>query len=138
MPERYTAALALANPSGLVSLLSVALLVLLWRTRLGVGLHAIGNNEGAAAASLTVTSSLGQDGRAAYALALTLGMGLGGGALSGLGIALFGVPAVVMTLAMNGTMQGLTLDLSGGMTRGSCAAYAPPVVHASLPAALWP
>ena len=97
-----------------------------------------------AAAILMVTSSLGQDGRAAYALALTLGMGLGVGALSGVGVALFGVPAVVMTLAMNGIMQGLTLGLSGGMTCGSCAAYAPPAVqaavHASLlgvPAALW-
>ncbi len=97
-----------------------------------------------AAAILMVTSSLGQDGRAAFALALTLGMGLAVGALSGVGVALFGVPAVVMTLAMNGIMQGLTLGLSGGMTCGSCAAYAPPVVraavHASLlgvPAALW-
>lgn len=97
-----------------------------------------------AAAILMVTSSLGQDGRAAYALALTLGMGLGVGALSGVGVALFNVPAVVMTLAMNGIMQGLTLGLSGGMTCGSCASYAPPVVraavHASLlgvPAALW-
>jgi len=97
-----------------------------------------------AAAILMVTSSLGQDGRAAYALVLTLGMGLGVGALSGVGVALFGVPAVVMTLAMNGIMQGLTLGLSGGMTCGSCAAYAPPAVqaavHASLlgvPAALW-
>lgn len=97
-----------------------------------------------AAAILMVTSSLGQDGRAAYALALTLGMGLGVGALSGVGVALFNVPAVVMTLAMNGIMQGLTLGLSGGMTCGPCASYAPPVVraavHASLlgvPVALW-
>lgn len=97
-----------------------------------------------AAAILMVTSSLGQDGRAGYALVLTLGMGLGVGALSGVGVALLNVPAVVMTLAMNGIMQGLTLGLSGGMTCGSCASYAPPVVqaavHASLlgvPAALW-
>ena len=53
VPESYTA--ALANPSGPASLLYVALLVLLWRllrrTRLGVGLYAVGNDEGAAAAN---------------------------------------------------------------------------------------
>ena len=97
-----------------------------------------------AAAILLVTSSLGEDARAVYALLLTLGMGLGVGALSGAGIALYGVPPVVMTLAMNGIMQGLTLGLSGGMTCGACASYAPPVVRAAaggmllgVPAALW-
>ncbi len=97
-----------------------------------------------AAAILLATSSLGEDGRAAYALLLTLGMGLGVGALSGAGIALLGVPPVVMTLAMNGIMQGLTLGLSGGMTCGACASYAPPVVRAAVggtllgvPGALW-
>ncbi|MBV9656199.1 MAG: ABC transporter permease, partial [Acetobacteraceae bacterium] len=74
-----------------------------------------------AAAILLVTSSLGENGRAAYALLLTLGMGAGVGALNGLGVALFNVPAVVMTLAMNGIMQGLTLGLSGGMTCNACA-----------------
>jgi ribose transport system permease protein len=96
------------------------------------------------AAILLVTSSLGQDGRAWWGLGLTLGMGLVVGAVNGLGIALFNVPAVVMTLAMNGIMQGLTLGLSGGMTCGACASYAPPVVQAAahgsllgIPAALW-
>lgn len=96
------------------------------------------------AAILMVTSSLGQNERAAYALLLTLGMGLAVGAVNGLCIALFNVPAVVMTLAMNGIMQGLTLGLSAGMTCSACASYAPPVVaaavHGSLlgvPAALW-
>ena len=96
------------------------------------------------AAILMVTSSLGQDDRAAWGLLLTLGMGLGVGALNGVGVALFNVPAVVMTLAMNGIMQGLTLGFSGGMTCGTCASYAPPLVrdavHGSLlgiPAALW-
>ena len=28
---------------------------------------------------------------------------------------MFGVPAVVMTLAMNGVLEGLTLGLSGGL-----------------------
>lgn len=97
-----------------------------------------------AAAILLATSSLGQNGRALFALTLTLAMGLGVGVLNGLGIAFLGVPAVVMTLAMNGIMEGLTLGFSGGMTCEACASYAPPLVqslahgHAfGLPAALW-
>jgi ribose transport system permease protein len=89
-----------------------------------------------AAAILLVTSSLGEDGRAAYALVITLGMGAAAGIVNGIMIAFLGVPAVVMTLAMNGIMEGLTLGLSGGMTCDSCASYAPPVVqdavHGSL------
>ena len=85
-----------------------------------------------AAAILLATSSLGQDGRAAYALVLTLGMGAVVGLANGLAIALLGVPAVVMTLAMNGIMEGLTLGLSGGLTCASCASYAPPVVQAAI------
>ena len=88
------------------------------------------------AAILLVTSSLGQDGRALYALLLTLGMGAAAGLVNGIVIAFLGVPAVVMTLAMDGIMEGLTLGLSGGMTCQACASYAPPVVqdavHGSL------
>jgi ribose transport system permease protein len=97
-----------------------------------------------AAAILLATSSLGQNDRALPALALTLAMGLGVGLLNGLGIAFLGVPAVVMTLAMNGIMEGLTLGFSGGMTCEACASYAPPLVQSlahgqafGLPAALW-
>jgi ribose transport system permease protein len=96
------------------------------------------------AAILMVTSSLGQNDRAVLAIVLTLGMGALVGFCNGIGVALFGVPAVVMTLAMNGIMEGLTLGLSGGMTCESCAAYAPPVVQAAvhghflgIPAALY-
>jgi ribose transport system permease protein len=96
------------------------------------------------AAILLVTTSLGLNGRAALAIALTLGMGALVGLCNGIGVALFGVPAVVMTLAMNGIMEGLTLGLSGGMTCESCASYAPPVVQAAvhgrflgIPAALY-
>jgi ribose transport system permease protein len=85
-----------------------------------------------AAAILLVTSSLGENARAPYALVLTLGMGALAGMVNGLGIALLGVPAVVMTLAMNGIMQGLTLGLSGGLTCSACASYAPPVVQAAV------
>ena len=88
------------------------------------------------AAILLVRSSLGQDGRALYALLLTLGMGAAAGLVNGIVIAFLGVPAVVMTLAMDGIMEGLTLGLSGGMTCQACASYAPPVVqdavHGSL------
>lgn len=89
------------------------------------------------AAILLVTSSLGQDGLAAYALLVTLGMGLAAGLVNGLAIAYLGVPAVVMTLAMNGIMEGLTLGLSGGMTCAACASYAPPVVQAAVHDSLW-
>ena len=82
-----------------------------------------------AAAILLVTSSLGENVRAPYALLLTLGMGALAGMVNGLGIALLGVPAVVMTLAMDGIMQGLTLGLSGGLTCDACASYAPPVIQ---------
>lgn len=85
-----------------------------------------------AAAILLVTSTLGQDSRAAYGILLTLGMGLGFGVLNGIGVALLGVPAVIMTLAMNGIVEGLMLGLSGGLTCDSCASYAPPIVQAAI------
>jgi ribose transport system permease protein len=97
-----------------------------------------------AAAIVMVTSSLGHNDRAIPALALTLGLGAVIGAVNGAGIALLGIPAVVMTLAMNGIMQGLTLGLSGGLTCTSCGSYAPPVVQAAvhhgflgMPIVLW-
>ncbi len=89
------------------------------------------------AAILLVTASLGQDDRAAYAVALTLGMGAAAGLVNGVVIAFLGVPAVVMTLAMNGIMEGLTLGLSGGMTCASCASYAPPLVQAAVHGSLF-
>jgi ribose transport system permease protein len=51
---------------------------------------------------------------------LTLGMGLLVGLVNGLGVAYLAVPAVVMTLGMNGVLQGLTLGLSEGLTCASC------------------
>lgn len=97
-----------------------------------------------AAAILLVTSSLGLNSRALYAVGLTLGMGALAGFANGAGVVWFGVPAVVMTLAMNGIIEGLALGLSGGMTCTACASYAPPVIQAAVhdvwlgvPAALW-
>jgi ribose transport system permease protein len=85
-----------------------------------------------AAAILLVTSTLGDDSRAFYGIALTLGMGAGIGLLNGIGVAVLGVPAVIMTLAMNGIVEGLMLGLSGGLTCQSCASYAPGVVQAAV------
>jgi ribose transport system permease protein len=97
-----------------------------------------------AAAILIATASLGEDSRALYAILLTLGAGGLAGLVNGVLIVWFGVPAVVTTLAMNGIVEGLALGLSGGMTCGACASYAPPVVAAAVhgvwlgvPVALW-
>jgi ribose transport system permease protein len=82
-----------------------------------------------AAAILVTTTALGHDSRAPYAVLLTLAMGLGVGLVNGLGVAYLAVPAVVMTLGMNGVLQGLTLGLSKGLTCSSCTAAVAPVVR---------
>jgi ribose transport system permease protein len=82
-----------------------------------------------AGAILVVTTSLGQNGRAPWAVLLTLAMGLGVGLVNGLAVAFLAVPAVVITLAMGGVVQGLTLGLSQGLTCSSCASYAPTVIR---------
>ena len=64
-----------------------------------------------AAAILLVTSTLGDDSRAVYGITLTLAMGAGLGLLNGVGIAILGVPAVIMTLAMNGIVEGLKVGI---------------------------
>jgi ribose transport system permease protein len=88
------------------------------------------------AAILFATTSLGRDDRAVPAVLLALGLGLLTGLVNGVGIAYFAVPAVVMTLGMNGIMEGLTLGVSKGFTCGSCASYAPKavqdVIHTNL------
>jgi ribose transport system permease protein len=88
------------------------------------------------AAILFATTSLGRDDRAIPAVLLALGLGLLTGLVNGVGIAYFAVPAVVMTLGMNGIMEGLTLGVSKGFTCGSCASYAPKavqdVIHTNL------
>jgi ribose transport system permease protein len=85
-----------------------------------------------AAAIVMVTTTRGLDSRLAIGIAATLGMGALVGAANGIAVALFGVPAVVMTLAMNGIMQGLTLGLTGGLTCEACASYAPPLVQQAV------
>jgi ribose/xylose/arabinose/galactoside ABC-type transport system permease subunit len=84
------------------------------------------------AAILFVTTSLGRDSRTWWALPLTLGMGLTVGMCNGLAVSFLAVPAVVITLAMNGVAQGLTLGLSKGLTCSSCASYTPKLVTDSV------
>ncbi|GAA0929657.1 ABC transporter permease [Virgisporangium aurantiacum] len=78
-----------------------------------------------AAAIVLTTSSLGQVGRLPAAIGLALGVGAAVGFANGMGVAWLNVPAVVMTLGMNGVLQGLSLGLSKGLTCGSCASYVP-------------
>jgi ribose transport system permease protein len=81
------------------------------------------------AAILLVTTSLGKDSRTWWSVLVTLGMGLAVGLCNGVAVAFLAVPAVVITLAMNGVAQGLTLGLSKGLTCQSCASYAPSAVR---------
>jgi ribose transport system permease protein len=78
-----------------------------------------------AAAIVLTTTSLGRADRAPLAIALALAVGAAVGLANGMGVAWLGVPAVVMTLGMNGVLQGLTLGLSKGLTCASCGSYAP-------------
>jgi ribose transport system permease protein len=84
------------------------------------------------AAVLLAVTSAGRDARAVWAVPLVLGVGLLIGAVNGLGIAFLSVPAVVMTLGMNGVLQGLTLGLSGGFTCSSCSSSAPPALDSMV------
>ena len=91
-----------------------------------------------AMAILLTTMSLGQNARAWWAVPLALAAGLAVGAINGLGIVLFDIPPVVMTLAMNGIMEGLVLGFTGGFTCAACNSYAPPAVVAAFTGQLIP
>ncbi len=104
VPDGFTA--LLANPSGPLSLVYVALLVLLWwvlrRTRLGVGIYAIGNDEDAAAANgidarrtKVLTYMLGGACSAAAGLLLAANA-TAGDATTGNGYTLTSIVAVVL------------------------------------------
>jgi len=67
----------------------------------------------------------GHDAPASWAIPLALAIGFGVGLINGLGIVLMGIPAIVMTLAIGGVMQGAGLIYTGGMPTGS----APPVLR---------
>jgi ribose transport system permease protein len=80
------------------------------------------------AAVLLAVVGAGSNTRAPWAIPLVLVVGLAFGAINGLGVAYLSVPAVVMTLGMNGAMQGLTLGLTGGFTCATCSSPPPPVL----------
>jgi ribose transport system permease protein len=60
----------------------------------------------------------GSDEAALWAIPLGLALGAGLGALNGAGIVLLGLPPIVMTLAMNGILQGAALVYSNGTPDG--------------------
>jgi ribose transport system permease protein len=72
------------------------------------------------AAIVMVAVANGSDSRLALGIAVALVFGVACGIVNGLGIALLGVPAVVMTLGMNGIIQGLALGVTHGLTCGGC------------------
>jgi ribose transport system permease protein len=63
----------------------------------------------------------GVDGAALWAVPVVLLAGIAAGAVNGLGIALLGLPPIVMTLAMNGLLQGAALLWSNGTPDGFAA-----------------
>lgn len=67
-----------------------------------------------------LTSGLiqGSNALAIWAVPLGLGCGIALGALNGLGIVLLGLPPIVMTLAMNGVLQGAALLYCNGTPAG--------------------
>ncbi len=87
---------------------------------------------------LLTTRTLGQDARVWWVVPLVLLAGLGVGAVNGLGIVLFEIPPVVMTLGMNGVMEGAVLGLTGGFTCAECNSVAPPAVQAIITGQLLP
>jgi ribose transport system permease protein len=60
----------------------------------------------------------GQNGPMVYALPVVLAVGCLVGFANGIGIAIFGISPIVMTLAMNGILQGLALLYSQGTPAG--------------------
>ena len=62
--------------------------------------------------------TLGANGAAAWAVPLVLGVGLLVGLFNGLGVVVLGLPPIVVTLAANGLLQGLTLIYCNGSPQG--------------------
>ncbi len=85
-----------------------------------------------AMAVLLTTVSLGLDSKAWWVVPLTLVLGAAIGMVNGLGIVFFDIPPVVMTLGMNGIMQGLVLGMTGGFTCAACNSVAPPSVQTAF------
>jgi ribose transport system permease protein len=79
-------------------------------------------------AIVMVAVANGSDSRLAIGIAVALILGVACGVVNGLGIAVLGVPAVVMTLGMNGIIQGLALGVTHGLTCGGCTKPPPTAV----------
>jgi ribose transport system permease protein len=73
-----------------------------------------------AAAIVMVAVANGSDSRLPIAIVVALALGVACGLVNGMGIALLGIPAVVMTLGMNGIIQGLALGVTHGLTCSGC------------------
>lgn len=63
----------------------------------------------------------GENGNIWLAAIVVIAVGFGLGCFSGAGVAFFGMPPLVMTLAMGSVIQGLTLIYTGGQPKGKSA-----------------
>jgi ribose transport system permease protein len=85
-----------------------------------------------ASAILLVSLAKGSDGRVVPAVLAALALGLIVGLANGVGVAFLGVPAVVMTLGMNGIVQGLALGVTHGLTCSGCVTPAPNALQSAI------
>ena len=77
---------------------------------------------------MVASLAAGSSARAGWAVPATLAMGVGVGVINGLGITVFAVPPLVMTLGMNGIVEGLVLWLTNGFTSSSAKTGSPHVI----------
>jgi ribose transport system permease protein len=75
------------------------------------------------AAVLVTLLSKGQDAPLVWVIPLLLAAGAFIGAVNGLGITLFGIPPIIMTLAVNVILQGSILVYTGGAPPGMAPAF---------------
>jgi ribose transport system permease protein len=75
----------------------------------------------------------GSDQMAVWVIPMVLAIGAGIGMLNGIGVAAVGLPPIVMTLAMNGLLQGAALVYSEGTPSGISA----PVLRWLMTGKLW-
>lgn len=85
------------------------------------------------AAVLVTLIAGGENGPLLWAMPLLLAAGAGVGFVNGLGIALFGVPPIIMTLAVNVILQGSILVYTGG----SPPAMSPPLIQFLAVGRVW-
>jgi ribose transport system permease protein len=65
----------------------------------------------------------GTNGAAVWAIPLCLAFGSIAGLLNGFGVAILGISPIIVTLAMNGLLQGIALVLTGGSPQGWTAPF---------------